>query len=153
MTEIRITQDQLRLMSIFEGKTHVAARDCVEDEKHDRLIFVVDEGKVAAAIGKGGSSIRAAQNAMGRNVEIVEYADDPARFVANVLNRKLVSNVRINRRDDGTLAATVMVEPDKKALAIGREGRNASKARLLAQRHFGITSVSIENAEAAIQEA
>ncbi len=152
MTEIKITQDQLRLMSIFEGKTHVAARDCVEDEKHDRIIFVVDEGKVAAAVGKGGSSIRAAQHAIQRNVEIVEYSDEPARFVANVLNRKLVSNVKINRRDDGTLAATVMVEPNKKALAIGREGRNAAKARLLAQRHFGITSVSIENAEAAIQE-
>lgn len=151
MTEIRITQDQLRLMSLFEGKTHVAARDCVEDERHDRVIFVVDEGRVAAAIGKGGSSIRAAQNAIKRNVEIVEYAPDPAKFVANVLNRKLVSDVRISRREDGSMAATVMVDPAKKALAIGREGRNASKARLLAQRHFGISSVSIESAPAAVQ--
>lgn len=153
MSGIKITQDQLRLMSVFEGKTHVAARDCVEDEKHKRLIFVVNEGKAGAAIGKGGASIRAAQNAIKRDIEIAEYSDDPAKFLANVLRPKLVDKVNINKRENGATTATVMVDPSNKALVIGRDGRNVSKARLLAERYFGITHVSIESAGGPAGEA
>lgn len=144
VSEIKITQDQMRLMHLFEGKTHVRARDCIEDEKYDRVIFVVDEGKAGAAIGKGGVLIKAVQNAIEQNVEIVEHSEDPAKFLTNVLRPKLVREVKINNRDNGTRIATVMVDNNNKALAIGREGRNVSKARLIANRYFGITQVTIE---------
>ena len=152
MTERKITQDQLRLMSLFEGKTHVPARDCIEDEKHKRLIFVVNEGKVGAAIGKGGVLIKAAQHTLRQDIEIVEYSEDPVKFLTNILRPKIVNEVKINSRTDGTKTATVMVDPSKKALAIGREGRNASKARLLANRYFGITHVTIESADETVPE-
>lgn len=152
MSEIKITQDQLQLMSLFEAKTHVAARDCVEDTRHNRMIFVVNEGKAGMAARKGGLFVKDVQRAIRKNIEIVEYSDDPARFLSNVLRRKLVSEVKINNREDGTKTATVMVDPSNKALVIGREGRNASKARLLAQRYFGITHVGIENDKVTVQE-
>ena len=136
-------------MSICERKTHVPARDCVEDTKHTRLIFVVDKDMVGAAIGKGGTSIRAVQDAIKRDIEIVGHSEDPEEFLVNVLRPKLVNKVKINKREDGTMTATVMVNPGNKALAIGREGRNATKAKILAQRYFGISHVSIEDAEAA----
>ena len=40
-----------------------------------------------------------------------------------------------------------MVDPRKKGIVVGREGRNAEKARLLAKRYFGITSVLINSPE------
>ena len=144
---IKLTTDQMRLMSLFQNVTGATARDCVEDEKQDRIIFVVNSGKMGLAIGKGGSHIKTLQNIVKRNVELVEYSDDPAVFLKNMLNNKLVSEVKLNKRADGTLQAIVLVDPNKKGIVVGREGRNAEKARLLAKRYFEITSVLINSTE------
>ncbi len=135
----------MRLMSLFQNVTGATARDCVEDEKQNRVIFVVNEGKMGLAIGKGGSHIKNLQNIVKRNVEIVEYSDDPIKFLKNILNSKLVNEVKMNKRDDGTLQAIVIVDPKKKGIVVGREGRNAEKARLLAKRYFEISSVLINS--------
>ena len=135
----------MRLMSLFQNVTGATARDCVEDEKQNRVIFVVNEGKMGLAIGKGGSHIKNLQNIVKRNVEIVEYSDDATKFLKNILNSKLVSEVKLNKRDDGSLQAIVIVDPRKKGIVVGREGRNAEKARLLAKRYFEISSVLINS--------
>ena len=41
---IKLTTDQMRLMSLFQNVTGATARDCIEDEKQDRVIFVVNAG-------------------------------------------------------------------------------------------------------------
>lgn len=146
---IKLTTDQMRLMSLFQNVTGATARDCVEDEKQNRVIFVVNTGKMGLAIGKGGSHIRTLQNLVKKNVELVEYQDDPGKFLQNLLNNKLVSEVKINKRADGSKQAIVMVDPRKKGIVVGREGRNAEKARLLAKRYFDISSVLINSPEKA----
>ena len=145
--EIKLTSDQLRLMSLFQNVTGATARDCVEDEKQNRVIFVVNSGKMGLAIGKGGSHIKSLQNIIKKNVELVEFDEDPAKFLRNMLNSKLVSEVKLNERPDGSKQAIVIVDPRKKGIVVGREGRNAEKARLLAKRYFGITSVLINSPE------
>jgi len=55
---IKLSTDQMRLMSLFQNVTKATARDCVEDETQDKIIFVVQEGKMGLAIGKGGSNIK-----------------------------------------------------------------------------------------------
>ncbi len=145
--EIKLTTDQMRLMSLFQNVTRATARDCIEDEKQNRVIFVVNSGKMGLAIGKGGSNIKTLQKIVKKNVELVEFDEDPAKFLKTMLNPKLVSEVKLNKRDDGSLQAIVIVDPRKKGIVVGREGRNAEKARLLAKRYFGITSVLISNPE------
>ena len=142
---IKLTTDQMRLISLFQNVTGASARDCVEDEKQNRVIFVVSEGKMGLAIGKGGSHIRNLQNIVKKSVELVEYSDDPVEFLKNMLNAKLVTDVKLNKRLDGTTQAIVLVDPKKKGIVVGREGRNAEKARLLAKRYFEITSVLINS--------
>ncbi|MBA4454693.1 MAG: NusA-like transcription termination signal-binding factor [Nitrosopumilaceae archaeon] len=149
---IKLTTDQMRMMSLFQNVTGATARDCVEDEKQDRVIFVVNTGKMGLAIGKGGIHIKSLQNIVKRNVELVEFDDDPAKFLSNLLNSKLISEVKINKRSDGSKQAIVMVDPRKKGIVVGREGRNAEKARLLAKRYFDIGSVLINSPERATME-
>jgi len=149
---IKLSTDQMRMMSLFQNVTGATARDCIEDEKQDRVIFVVNSGKMGLAIGKGGIHIKSLQNIVKRNVELVEFDDDPAKFLSNLLNSKLISEVKINKRADGTKQAIVMVDPRKKGIVVGREGRNAEKARLLAKRYFDISSVLINSPERATLE-
>ncbi len=143
--EIKLTTDQMRLLSLFQNVTRATARDCVEDEKQNRIIFVVNAGKMGLAIGKGGSHIKTLQNLIKKNVELVEFNEDPIKFLKNILNPKLVSEIKLNVRPDGSQQAIVIVDPNKKGIVVGREGRNAEKARLLAKRYFGITSVLINS--------
>jgi transcription termination/antitermination protein NusA len=144
---IKLSTDQMRMMSLFQNVTGATARDCIEDEKQDRVIFVVNTGKMGLAIGKGGMHIKSLQNIVKRNVELVEYNEEPEKFIASLLNPKLISDIKINTRQDGSQQAIVMVDPRKKGIVVGREGRNAEKARLLAKRYFNITSVLINSPE------
>ena len=137
--------DQMRKISLFQNITKVTPRDCIDDEKQDRLIFVVNEGKMGLAIGKNGSNIKSLQNLLKRNIELVEYYNDPIKFLKNLLNAKLINEVKISKRADGSPQAIVLVNPNNKGLVVGRAGRNAEKARLLAKRYFDIPSVVINN--------
>jgi N utilization substance protein A len=145
--EIKLTSDELRLMSLFQSVTSATARDCILDEKMDRVIFVVNKGQMGLAIGKGGSTIKQLQNVVAKKIELVEFSDDAAEFIRNMLNAEMVNDVRISDRSDGSKQAVVTVDPRKKGAVVGREGRNAEKARLLAKRYFQITNVQIISPE------
>ena len=92
----------MRLMSLFQNVTKTTAHDCIDDEKKDRIIFVVNEGRMGLAIGKGGSNIKNLQNILKRNVELVEYCEEPIKFLKNILNPKLINDVQLNDRSDGS---------------------------------------------------
>ena len=142
---IKLTTDQIRLISLFQNVTKTTARDCLDDEKQNKIIFVVNEGKMGLAIGKGGSNIKSLQNILKRNVELVEHFDDPIKFLKNILNPKFVNEVKLDTKQDGSSQAIVIVDQGKKGLVVGREGRNAEKARLFAKRYFNISNVLINS--------
>jgi transcription termination/antitermination protein NusA len=144
MTEkIKLTSDELRLISLFQSITSATARDCIVDDKMERVIFIVNKGQMGLAIGKGGATIRQLQNVVAKKVELVEYSDDPSEFIRNILNSDMINEVKMNDRVDGTKQAVVIVDAKKKGVVVGREGRNAEKARLLAKRYFQISNVLI----------
>jgi N utilization substance protein A len=80
-------------------------------------------------------------------VELVEYSDDPSAFLSNVLNSDMINEIKINDRFDGSRQAVVVVDSRKKGIVVGKEGRNAEKARLLAKRYFQISTVMIVSEE------
>ena len=142
---IKLTTDQIRLISLFQNVTKTTARDCLDDEKQNKIIFVVNEGKMGLAIGKGGCNIKSLQNILKRNVELLEYSDDPIKFLKNILNPKLINEVKLDTKPDGSSQATIIVDQGNKGLVVGREGRNAERARLFAKRYFDISSVQINS--------
>ena len=145
--KIKLTSDELRLMSLFQSITGAVARDCIVDEKMDRVIFIVNKGQMGLAIGKGGSTIKQLQNVVSRKVELVEYSDDPTEFLRNLLNSEMINEIKISDKLDGSKQAIVIVDSRKKGVVVGKEGRNAEKARLLARRYFQISNVMIVSEE------
>jgi N utilization substance protein A len=118
----------------------------VVDDKMERVIFIVNRGQMGLAIGKGGATIRQLQNVVTKKVELVEYSDDASDFVRNILNPQMVNDVKITHRTDGSKQAVVLVDAKRKGIVVGKEGRNAEKARLLAKRYFQISNVLITSA-------
>jgi transcription termination/antitermination protein NusA len=65
----------------------------------------------------------------GEKIDIVDYSDDPAGFVANALSPARVSRVHVV--DAAAREAQVIVPDYQLSLAIGKEGQNARLAARL----------------------
>lgn len=140
MAEVTFTEDTLRYGALFQQITHTTIMDCLDTP--DRIVFVVKPGDVGRAIGRKGENVARLRRIMNRDVLVVEFAEDPKAFIANVFRNYKVKKVDIEERGDVT-HATVTVEATLKGKAIGKEGRNLRVARDLIARHFSITSVSV----------
>ena len=134
MPEIKLTSEQLSLMSMFQSMTGATARDCVLDEKKKRLIFVVAKGQMGLAIGKDGVAVKKIERAVRRPVEVVEWADVIAGFVKNALGSRYVQEVRVSDRLDGTKGVVGVVDPKKNGDG-GQERREAQAPREALFRH------------------
>ena len=102
-----------------------------------------------ACIGPQGSRVRAVQNELhGEKIDIVDFYDDPARFVAEALSPATVLSVEVV--DLVQRSARVVVPDYKLSLAIGKEGQNARLAARLTGWRIDIHS-DTESAPAAAQ--
>lgn len=140
---IKITAEEMRYIALFESISGASVKDCIIDEEQGRAIFIVNQGQVGVAIGKGGRNIHVLEKMTGKKHEIIEYSEDAAQFIKNALKPALVREVRITERTDGKTIAVVTVNPKDKGVAIGKNGRNAERLRFLAKRYFQIQNVSI----------
>jgi len=146
MTEIVLTEDCMRLISQFERLTGAGSRDCVMDDRNNRLIFVVNPGEMGLAIGKKGASIKKAMEVMGKKIEVVEYSPSPEQFLKNCFLPAQVTSVVIEESDDGPVAH-IEVRPEDRGIAIGKEGKNIFKAKKLALRQHNIADVTLVTEE------
>ncbi len=64
----------------------------------------------------------------GEKIDIIEWSDDPTKFIANALSPAKVLDVTI---DEETHTATVLVDDSQLSLAIGRNGQNVRLAAKL----------------------
>jgi N utilization substance protein A len=83
-----------------------------------------------ACIGPMGQRVRNVMSELsGEKIDIIDYDEDPARFVANALSPAKVVSVTVI--DQNARAARVVVPDFQLSLAIGKEGQNARLAARL----------------------
>ncbi len=143
MTRVKLSMDDMGLIARFEQITGVSAVDIVRDDDGERIIVVVRAKQLGKAIGKGGINVRAASDAFGRAIDVVEMAETAEDFVKSALAPARVESVKIIKHRDGTRVASVTVKSDDRGIAIGRDGRNVARARILVRRHFDLNNVVI----------
>lgn len=84
---------------------------------------------VGSCVGQRGARVQTVINELGgEKVDVVQYADDTAKFISNALSPAKVTGVRL---DEATRTATVTVKEDQLSLAIGRGGQNVRLAAKL----------------------
>ncbi|MDQ1282224.1 MAG: transcription termination/antitermination protein NusA [Euryarchaeota archaeon] len=143
MSEFKLTTEGIRYIALFESLTGGMARDCVVDAENDRIIFVIKKGDMGAAIGRKGSNINRVKKSVGKQIEIVEYSDDVKEFLENLFQPAAIKNVMVVNKNNKRLAYVEVANKDK-GIAIGRDGRNILKAKMLAQRHHGVDDIIIQ---------
>lgn len=141
MGEIRLTAESIQYIALFENMTRAKILDCIQEE--ERLVYVVKQGDMGLAIGKNGENINRVKKALDKPIELVEYSEDPVTFIKNAFGPVSVSSVNLTSKN-GKRLAYVEVPNKEKGLAIGRNGKNIEKVKMLARRHHTIEDVILQ---------
>lgn len=81
---------------------------------------------VGSCIGQRGVRIQTIINEIGgEKIDIIEYEEDPEKFIANALAPAKILNIDLNEKEK---IATVKVAADQLSLVIGRGGQNVRLA-------------------------
>ncbi|RCK70496.1 transcription termination/antitermination protein NusA [Desertihabitans brevis] len=123
---------RLEVPEIASGLVEIKA--VAREAGHRTKIAVVshnpDVSAKGACIGPMGQRVRAVMHELDEEkIDIVDWSEDPATFVAQALSPAKVSSVTVV--DSAAKAARVVVPDYQLSLAIGREGQNARLAARL----------------------
>ncbi len=122
----------LEVPEIADGSVEIAglAREAGHRTKIAVRSTVAGLNAKGACIGPVGSRVRAVTTELhGEKIDIVDWSEDPARFVASALSPARVSSVEVV--DLVQRSARVVVPDYQLSLAIGKEGQNARLAARL----------------------
>src|SRR6202011_4176689 len=122
----------LEVPEIAEGSVEIVA--VAREAGHRSKIAVASRvpglNAKGACIGPMGQRVRNVMSELsGEKIDIIDYDEDPARFVANALSPAKVVSVTVI--DQNARAARVVVPDFQLSLAIGKEGQNARLAARL----------------------
>lgn len=80
---------------------------------------------IGSCVGQRGTRIMAVINELGgEKIDVIEWQEDPAKYIANALSPAKISGIKIEEKN----TATVFVSEEQLSLAIGKEGRNVRLA-------------------------
>ena len=123
---------KLEVPEIEQGVVEIKAiaREAGHRSKIAVLSHATEVSAKGACIGPMGQRVRAVMHELNEEkIDIIDYSDDPAEFVAQALSPAKVSKVMVT--DAAAKAARVIVPDYQLSLAIGREGQNARLAARL----------------------
>ena len=141
---IKFGANEIRFIALFENMTGAMVKDCIIDDDNNKVTFVVKQGNMGLAIGKRGSTVSKVQKAVDRGVEVIELNEDPVQFIRNILSPAELQSVKISTRKNGEKIATVATDNTNKRIAIGKNGVNIERAKLLANRLHNIDNIILK---------
>ncbi len=118
---------------IFDGTVEIVG---ISREAGDRTKIAVrsmneDVDAVGTTVGPRGARVQAVVNELsGENIDVVQWEEDAADYIANALNPAQVIAVQFND-ENNERSATVIVPDYQLSLAIGKKGQNARLAAKL----------------------
>ena len=123
---------EIEVPEIYEGTVEIKA---VSREAGSRTKLAVwskdpDVDAVGACIGTRGARVAKIVDELGgEKIDVVQYSEDPAEFIAAALSPAKVVSVEVD--PEGNKACKVKVPDEQLSLAIGNKGQNARLAARL----------------------
>ncbi len=123
---------EMQVPEIFDGTVEIKAISREAGSRTKMAVLAHDENvdAVGACIGaKGARVAEIVEELGGEKIDIIEYSDEPEKFIAAALAPAKVVSVEVD--PDGTKACRVTVPDSQLSLAIGNKGQNARLAARL----------------------
>ena len=122
---------KLEIPEIMEGKVKIKSISRQPGERSKVAVFSKEKDidPIGAAIGQRGVRVQTIISELGgEKIDIVEYSDDPEKFIVNALSPAKISSVTLKKKEK---IAKVKVKPDQLSLVIGKQGQNVRLASCL----------------------
>lgn len=130
MSGIVFDADIMRVIALFEKVTRAGVKDCITDE--EKVLFVVNEGEVGKAVGKGGANIRRLEDRLKRKIKIVEFKPSMLSFI-----KSLVYPAKIEDMEEQDGIVTIKAADNKsRGMLIGRNASSLRYFESVVKRHF-----------------
>jgi len=131
---------EMEVPEIYEGIIEI--KGAVREPNGRAKIAVYSRDRavdpIGACVGMRGVRVQSVvQELRGEKIDIVQWSDDPATFVANALSPAKIYKINVN--PEGR-AMEVIVEDDQLSLAIGKKGQNVRLAAKLTKWRLDIKS-------------
>ncbi|CAK1238457.1 Transcription antitermination factor NusA [Fructobacillus cardui] len=117
---------------VYDGTVEIVsiAREAGDRSKIAVYTHDADLDPVGALVGQRGARVQAVVTELGgEHMDIVEWVEDEAQYIANALNPAEVTDVIFDANNEQSV--TVIVPDDQLSLAIGKKGQNARLAARL----------------------
>lgn len=141
MEKIRLGSEEIKYITLFETLTGATVKDCVRED--NTMGFLVKEGVMGLAIGKGGSNIERVRKAIGKEVWVMEFSDHLPNFIKNLFQPIDIKQVRFQNINNEKTAIIEVNRNDRRRV-IGHEGSRIKIAKKLAKRHYGVDDIKIK---------
>ncbi|CAB3289997.1 putative transcription termination protein NusA [Methanocaldococcus lauensis] len=140
MAKVRLTTEEIMKIGFFEKIANVPIIDCVLND--ERVAFIVKEGDIGAAIGKGGENVKTAEEKFGKKVDIIEYSNDWRKFIRNIFAPIQLEDVWV-KRVGKDVVAFIKINPKVRRAVFGEKGKNLERALKILKRHTKITKIKV----------
>ncbi len=132
---MEITEEELKLMNLFESVTGVMPSDIIVMD--EGTVFLVDPPILGKAIGKKGNNVQRLKQRMNRNVLVSKNASEPEEFLRGFFNNIEVLSFEI-REAPGQKVAFLTVPDSQRGIAIGKSGLRIKAAKKFLKKKFGV---------------
>ncbi|MFA5887412.1 MAG: NusA-like transcription termination signal-binding factor [Candidatus Nanoarchaeia archaeon] len=119
-------------INIFENLTHAGVKDCFAEG--DSLVFIIDQGQMGLAIGKGGVNIKNACSVFKKDIKAYEFNPEPVEFVKNLLYP--IKPKAVERKDNLVVIKTA--DSVEKGKVFGREKTNLKRIQEIVSKYFEV---------------
>ena len=123
---------EIQVPEIFNGVVEIKAVSREAGSRTKLAVLAHDENvdAVGACIGPRGARVGGIVDELGgEKIDIIEYSDEPEKFIAAALSPARVLSVEVD--PEGAKSCRVTVPDAQLSLAIGKEGQNARLAARL----------------------
>jgi transcription termination/antitermination protein NusA len=141
MADISLSTETMEFIRTATNICHVDILDCLVTD--DKVIFVVRNGHLGAAIGKKAKNLERLRNLFKKNIKFVEDHPDKTQFIRNLCKPYELKEITFSGSEEEPLARIVVTPADKSKI-IGKNGSNIDLIRKLAQRHHNFKDVQIK---------
>ena len=132
---IKFDGNTMQIITFFESLTKARVKDCIE--KDDIIFFIVTEGQLGLAIGKGGQNLNQLKERLKKNIDVIEFSQDINKFIKNIFHRYKIKEIEMKNKGDKKVAL-INVDIRDKGKVIGRNSRNLRLAKEIISRYHEI---------------
>jgi N utilization substance protein A len=137
---IKLSIEDIGLITSFENLTGASVKDCIVNNDRGKITFIVAEGQAGIAIGKGGMNIKKFENKLKKKIEVLEFSEDPIKFVTNIFRPIKLKNAYVAEKSDGT--KVLYVSPERSNVGMIKAKTKSAKEYI--RKYFDIDDVVVQ---------